>query len=467
MAEGVENSDKIGNASRLYVRLNGNNAKRAIDSARNDQRFRRFIFNAQHFKNKGSTVEAIGNLGAEIVLDLNVPETAVPGRFRNFAGKLPWAPTDAPWTPEGYRQAGPQLLEEMAALATLHSSMAVDAVLAPTHMLGAAQEPWLPLDIEHFTLMRQKLDERQAHRVCLDYPIIAPLGRFRDPAWRRRVMDAIAGLPISTLWLRIGSGGDDIVGAVTHIIDATNEFRSLGHPIVLDMDGDLVALCVLAGGGVDALACGVGRSGGFNLQAWRRETRPPSPTQQAYLPGIDARLTAQEWQDFFFPETVDGNEDSRNIHHRFFSCVSTDCCSDDSSVFDDVSGHFMRQRALQIDEIEAHADQSGRFIAKTYLGRLQSRMRALDNLRFTEATLPKKIDRFEKKRSRLQESLSTHPGYLKASLPPAPPHRALPAAQRPPCADSQEPRKSRRREPGRPKPAKPSAPRDTRTPDLF
>jgi hypothetical protein len=467
MAEDRKYSNENSAADRIYMRLNRNNAKRTIESARNDQNFKRFIFNAQHFQSKGSTVETVGNLGAEIVLDLNVAETAAPGQFRNFAGKLPWAPTDAPWTPESYRQAGPQLLEEMAALATLHSSTAVDAVLAPTHMLGDAQEAWLDVDIEHFELMRQKLDERQAHRVCLDYPIIAPLGRFKDPAWRRRVMDAIAGLPISTLWLRIGSGGDDIVGSVTQIIDSTNEFRSLGHPIVLDMAGDLVALCVLAGGGVDALASSVGRGGGFNLQAWRRETRPPSPTQRAYLPGIDARLTAQEWQDFFFPEAVDGNEENRNIHHRFFSCVSSGCCSDAPSVFDDVNGHFTRQRALQIEEIEAHADQSGRFLAKTYLGRLQSRMRALDNLRFTEATLRKKIDRFEKKRSRLEESLSKHPGYLNASLQPVAPHRALPATQRPLCADSQEPRKSRRRKPGRPKPAKPSASRDTQTPDLF
>ena len=61
--------------------------------------FSRLVFDAAYAMGQADFLRAQKAAGREIVIDLNVAETAMPGRFGSAVGKLPWGNPDRPWAP--------------------------------------------------------------------------------------------------------------------------------------------------------------------------------------------------------------------------------------------------------------------------------------------------------------------------------------------------------------------------------
>jgi hypothetical protein len=67
--------------------------------------FIRLVFDAAHAVGQADFLRAQKAAGREIVIDLNVAETAMRGRFGSAVGKLPWGNPDRPWAPGDFGTA--------------------------------------------------------------------------------------------------------------------------------------------------------------------------------------------------------------------------------------------------------------------------------------------------------------------------------------------------------------------------
>ncbi|WP_108262307.1 hypothetical protein [Mangrovicoccus ximenensis] len=266
-----------------------------------DPRWTRLVLDASYLHRKASVAEDLAtNRTGEIVLDLNAAETAAPGRFAR-KDKLPWANRDRPWTPEDFsRSRNDDLILSMAQFAAAHH---VHTVLAPTHLLGDMGEPWLPVDADGCRQLRAALDRLGCAHVTIDYPVLAPLARVREHAWRKQVISALADLPFGQLWLRVGGFGLHEDKRAGILVVALQDFQALGRPIVLDMAGGVASLAVLACGAVSALGHGIAKNEKMDFSEWRKQPKVGSSggapmASRAYLAQIDAFLKQDQLADF-------------------------------------------------------------------------------------------------------------------------------------------------------------------------
>jgi hypothetical protein len=438
----------------VYIRPNTRNWDAIARSIDIQKSWCRVLFGADHLLMKPFHVEAAARLKAEIVVDLKTAEAAAPGRYGSLAGKLPWSKSEAPWTVEEFQEAGEHLLEAMADAVTTNQSRLIDAVLAPTHLVRDAEDPWLRVDVDAFPRFRRALDERQGQRIDIDYLLIATFRLFQDRNWRRQVIAAIEPLPFRNLWLRIGDFGAGEERRVPELLDIMKEFHGLGRPIVLDMAGGLAGVAMLAAGGANAIAHGAGSQEKCDLKTWLKEPKKGGGgggDKTAYFPALYKNLSVDQWNDIFSNEDIPSH----------FSCTSSGCCETDESVFNDTIGHFMRQRAFQIQEITT---RSSEYFGNGYLRKLAARANGLKDLAFKDPDISKAAVEFSKKAERLGEDLAKR---QLCELRPAPEHRALPGREKDSFLHPQLYRPPRARRPKSEKPPKPPTPPCPDTPDLF
>ena len=67
-------------------------------------------------------------------------EMATAGRFASAVSKLPWANPDRPWTPDDFGRD--RNLNTAKAIAEFAVAIGAHAVLAPTHLVEAADGGW-------------------------------------------------------------------------------------------------------------------------------------------------------------------------------------------------------------------------------------------------------------------------------------------------------------------------------------
>ena len=105
--------------------------------------FSRLVFDAAYAVGQADFLRAQKAAGREIVIDLNMAETAMPGRFGSAVGKLPWGNPDRPWAPGDF---GATRNDDFAKrCAEFVANMRPSAVLAPVH--AAEGDEWRSIDI--------------------------------------------------------------------------------------------------------------------------------------------------------------------------------------------------------------------------------------------------------------------------------------------------------------------------------
>jgi hypothetical protein len=327
-----------------YLRLDVQTTKLVIDlSKKGKMPWQRFLVEARHRSKKPDDDYRLeGRYNSEIVLDLNVAETASPGRFEKVASKLPWANGERPWTPEDFlKLRNDDIYRRMADFVVARP---VDVVLSPSHLAGAPGEPWLPVDIEGFHALRAALDRLDAVHIAIDYLLMAPLDRFLDPAWRSQVIAAIRSAPFDRLWVRVGGFGHRHEGEVAGMVRALVDFHQFGRPIIADFCGGLVGLSLIATGVVAAIGHGVGRAEKVDFENWMTPPPPPKekknvPSPRAYFGALDGYMDRKRFMEFFEPKS----------RRDEFGVLLPD------RYFEERNLNFLRDRAAQFQALLGHS----------------------------------------------------------------------------------------------------------------
>lgn len=330
-------------AAFLRVGHTGQQKLEALHAA-NRLSYKRVVFDAAHVRGQRDLFTLLSNAGFEIVLDLNVAETAAPGRYGSAVRKLPWGNPERPWTPSDFSSLrNDDFCRRMAEFAV---EMGVSAVLAPTHSVGEKSDDWRAVDLASCARLRTELDRAGGGSIGIDYQVIITTRDLRDATRRATAINDISALPVQNVWLRMSGFGATATGSGTrHVIEAIRDLHAIGRPLVIDMTGGFAGLSALAFGAVGGISHGVAEKESFDLAGWRKvppERRGGGMQARMYVADLDRYLTEEQASVFFA---------ARGTKARF-GCNDTTCChAGIDDMMENGHAHFITQRSRQIDQL--------------------------------------------------------------------------------------------------------------------
>jgi hypothetical protein len=281
--------------------------------------------------------------GVDAILDPRTVELATPTGFERVAPtNLPWA-ASAPDTPDAWRgTAGAERVEVLAAYVR---EKGFSSVLAPTHYLRAATDPWLEVDAALVRRLRNLLDAQGGAHVAIYYPLVLHATAFRDTIQRRTLIASLQGTPIDALWLRIHPfGSASGPNALRGYIEACRELHRVGVPLIGERTGT-IGVALAAFGAVGAVESGVTFGERFDV-APLVKPRPKGdaflPPPRVYLPQLGAFLSRKQADEFF---------ENRQMKIAF-GCRDTSCCRRGTTdTLADPKHHFMTQRLRELGRL--------------------------------------------------------------------------------------------------------------------
>lgn len=108
--------------------------------------FTRFVADAGSYLKQADLITALKAAGSEIILDTNVAELSVLGRFQGSAKSAPWANPNGVLT-ETDLKLSESGLNVISRIADFVLANGITRVMAPTHVLHDATDPLLSLDV--------------------------------------------------------------------------------------------------------------------------------------------------------------------------------------------------------------------------------------------------------------------------------------------------------------------------------
>jgi hypothetical protein len=273
----------------------------------------------------------------ETVLDPRFMELATPVGFTETrATRLKWA---------GARQhtidnlSGTSGKDKIAHLADFVMELGFSSVIAPTHFIQGANDPWFGTDQRLTEDLRLALDRRGGREVTLQYALALPGATFADATQRDEITDALRELPLDAVRLRIHPFGNDS-GHVSLLryIQSSRELVSLGVPIIAERTGN-IGLALLAFGAVSGLESGVTFGDKFDIGALRR-----APSQSGF---VAPRVYVAEL-GLFVPKTA-AHRLLRDPRLRgLVVCHNSTCCARGEDMVSQSRRHFVVSRMAEI-----------------------------------------------------------------------------------------------------------------------
>lgn len=301
-----------------------------IRASRNDHKLLLTLLSAGGLGGFGVVIEAVHSArhkelrehvveqGLDALLDPQTQASATIGGYTDGLGRLPWG-VGRPHQLSDFRgPSGRGLIEKLGDHAMEHG---FTQLIAPTHLLQGATDPWLRTDIDAVGSLRHHLDRNGAERMPLIYSLAIPYRVLRDPFERRSLISALEGAPVSAIWLKVDRfGSSSSPTAARSYIDASADFREVGLPLAGDQVGGLVGLGLLAFGAVGGIAHGVTMQERFDASHWRkhREADRGSPMpKRVYIRDLDLMLKPAKAKLLFETSTR---------AWRMFGCRDHHCC---------------------------------------------------------------------------------------------------------------------------------------------
>jgi hypothetical protein len=300
------------------------------------------VFEAKRVDQQGELLSLALEKGLDAVLDPMTQPMATIGGYSAGMAKLPWAekrPHELADLSTEFQQR--RLANEIAQFAVQHG---FTQVLAPTHLITGADDPWLEVDLAVNGALRAALDRYGGKDVQIQYSLALSYEVFRSPSKRDALVEVLRRGQYDGLWLKInGCGCDSSPTAITRYCDAASDFQELRLPIVADHVGGLMGLSLLAFGGVGGIAHGITLAERFDANAWHRAPKPIAfgLRTRVYFPDLDLMLDRDDAEKLF--EAGGGRVRSA------LGCRDSNCCR--RGVDDMVqtpARHFLYQRAQQV-----------------------------------------------------------------------------------------------------------------------
>lgn len=355
----------------------------------------RVVFDAAAVERQHDLLEMFREAQVELVLDTNVAELSVEGRYSGAVREAPWAnPGGVLRQTDFVLGTNHDVIGKIARFAVKHG---FDAVLAPTHLLDSSADGWFSLDRTSCIALRSALDREGGSDIAIDYPLLIKNASLRDPAQRRAIIAALAGLPFDFLWLRISGFGADVSAmGLRRTIAATLDFERLGRPVVMDGVGGVAALAVAAFGAASGICHGVAEKERFDASDWHKPRAETGRGQERRLlvEGVDRLLTVKQ---------VDVLMEAPGAR-ALLACRDRHCCPNGfESTIKDPKSHYLRQREQSVSRLASVPDVlRGQHFLDKELGTLIRSARKAAKLRVADPAVASTLIKTSERLDRLE-----------------------------------------------------------------
>jgi hypothetical protein len=357
---------------------------------------RRFVVEAGAFGKQNELISALRQNKNEIVLDTNVAELSVIGRYQGAARGAPWRNPDGILT-EAHFKSGSNEFDVIGKIARFVVAERITRVQAPAHLITGVLDPWFAIDVEACERLRRTLDVEGGREVAIDYPLMISNAVLNDPSQRREFVATLSSMPIDSLWVRVaGFGANATAAGLRKYISAVQDLHTIGRPVIADGVGGLSALAIVAFGAACGIAHGVAEKERFDTNDWHK---PPKEGgggggYAMLLPGIDRLLKRSDAKVLV---AAPGGR-------RLLSCNNRACCPHGfDDMIKDPKGHYLRQRAWQCEAISAVPEnrRSQHFLDKD-LAQADRIARQIANLKVSDYRLAQKMEENSRRLDRMR-----------------------------------------------------------------
>lgn len=306
-----------------------------------EQAYLGLVIEAHHAARHRDLIAAAAARGLDVILDPKSQPAAFVGGFTASLGALPWGLGRQATLSDYAGDAGVRRANEIAAFA---GDYGLSAVLAPTHLIASANDPWFDADRRVAVRLRAVLPRG----VGLVYSLAVPMQLLRDPGERGALIEGLRGVEMDALWLKIENFGADATGEkVRAYVEAAEAFHDLGVPLIADYVAGLPSLATLAFGSVGGISHGIMMLEGFKASGWRHPPMgdPRTPAPRVYLQALDL-LVSREQAGLF----LDHSTRVKGQH----ACRDPRCCPRGArDMIEHPGRHYCYSHARQVEGLSA------------------------------------------------------------------------------------------------------------------
>ncbi|WP_152569527.1 MULTISPECIES: hypothetical protein [Sphingomonas] len=325
-----------------YLRVGRNDHKEVASRlAEGERAYSGLVFDAHNVERHRELIAAAATYGLDAVLDTRSQQAAFVGGYSNSLGKLPWGLGRQSAIGDFRGAEGQRRAEEIATFAEEHG---ISAVLAPTHLISSANDPWFAADRAVATRLKAQLPRQSA----LFYSLALPFQLLRNTEERGAIVEALRSVDMDALWIKVENFGADASGEkVRAFVNASQDFHQLGVPVVVDHAGGLPGLATLAFGATGGIAHGIMMFESFKASAWRhpRGGTPRVPAPRVYLQGLDMLVAKDQASNLL--------EHSLRVRGQH-ACRDPRCCPRGyRDMVEHPARHYCYSRARQVEMLSS------------------------------------------------------------------------------------------------------------------
>lgn len=302
-----------------------------------------FVFDSCHIETQADLIQDLRAEGRELILDTNVAEQSVVGRFSGTVANAPWARKDGPLEVEDFQAGTNRSVLEPISRFTVTNGF--HTILSPTHYLGGDQFFWFDIDCRSCQALRNALDREGGQHIRINYALILDNAQIKDAKVVERIVAGLRGLPIAALWLRVAGFGVDATGAgIDKMARAVLQFHELGVPIIMDRLGGQTALALSSLGVTSGYTNGMKGKDSFQTGGWLkpRSGGGGGNDRAVFVSGLDRRVSAKEMKTLF-----DSSPTARSV----YGCRDIGCCSNIEAMLREPEAHYLREQSKTLTDL--------------------------------------------------------------------------------------------------------------------
>jgi hypothetical protein len=376
----------------------------------------RFVLNGSRIGSQKDLIISLQERGSELILDTQVDELSSLGRWDSSAKSAPWAHPDGMLLPEHFSGKGNH--DAVGLIASFAVENQMNAVLAPTHLLGDANDGMFEVDKGSCIRLRERLDRDGGSQIGIDYALSITYASLRDSAQRRALIRGLRDLPFVNLWLRVSPFGSDAEAPkLRKYISAVADFLALEKPIIADKVGGLTGLAIAGFGSVGGYSHGLIEQERFDGSGWSKiepKRRGGGSERRVFISGLDRLIPEAQFKELM----------SIPNGRRILCCNDPNCCPNGyQGMLDNPTRHFITQRAEQIRKLNLIPDlQRPRHFLETELRTAARLAKQATKLRFggngeLQKVATKASERLDKLLPTLEDLYRTQSGELRSLQP--------------------------------------------------
>lgn len=303
------------------------------------------VFDACYVKAQQELIRDVRGEGRELILDCNIAEQSVAGRFSGTVSDAPWARKDSPLEREDFKPGtNRSVIEPIGRFAVAKE---FHTALSPTHYLGGDQFFWFDIDRQSCETLRAALDREGGQGIRINYALILDNAQIKNVELVQAIVAGLQGMPIDALWIRVAGFGSDATGAgVDKMARAVLEFHKLAIPIVMDRSGGLVAHALTSFGVVSGYANGLKGKDNFDTGGWLkpRGGGGGGNDRAVFVSGLDRRMKVSEMKTLFAASST-----ARSV----YGCHDTGCCSSIDAMLREPEAHHLSEQGRTVSDLSA------------------------------------------------------------------------------------------------------------------